>query len=251
MNAVLIEDEQRAMRNLFKLVNECNQELKVVAMLSSVAEAKTWFKQNEAPDVIISDIQLGDGKAFEIFDDLDRIPPVIFTTAYDEYAIKAFRNNGIDYLLKPFDPEDLEIALRKVKRNENDFSDEKLNRIASKLMGDKVSYKSRFMIKIGEKLKSVPTIDVACFYSIEGGTYILTNEKRNYNIDYTMDQLEEILDPIFFFRVNRKVITNYNSLDTIHMWSGSRLKIELKCNYNEEVVVSRERVKTFKKWLDR
>lgn len=254
MNLVIIEDEKRAARRIEALLKEINPDLNVLSILHSVQEANAWFDKNTLPDLIISDIQLGDGRAFDILESISELPPVIFTTAYDEYAIKAFKSNGIDYLLKPIDKAELARSIDKflkLKKADNPID---IQQLAAILNTERKVFKSRFMIKVGEKLKSVPSDEIACFYSLNGGTYIHTIEKRNYTIDYSMDQLDELMDERSFFRINRKLMISFNSIEAIHTWSGSRLRIELSCAISEledDMLVSRERVKEFKEWLDR
>jgi DNA-binding LytR/AlgR family response regulator len=251
MRAIIIEDEQRSAKRMRKLIEDSGRKINILTCLGSVQESNEWFGNNPLPDLIFSDIQLGDGSAFDVFEKLDKIPPVIFTTAYDEFALNAFKANGIDYLLKPIDPEELNNAIDKFlsfNQKEDTLSMEKIARLLQK---EEKSYKSRFIIKVGQKIRSVKSEEIACFYSMMKFTYLQTKQKRNYPIDYTLDQLEGVLDPEIFFRVNRKLIIHFNSIDEIHTWSGSRLKIVLLCNYDEDVVVSRDRVKEFKAWLDR
>jgi len=251
MKVIIIEDEDRAARYMRKLIGQSTHNLSVLTCLSSVSEALDWFGNNPLPDLVFSDIQLGDGTSFDIYKQLEKLPPVIFTTAYDEYALKAFKANGIDYLLKPVSPEELDAALDKFTsfRKEEQLTIDQISRLFS---SDRQNYKSRFMVKVGMKIKSIKSADVACFYSMAKATYLQTKQKRNYPIDYTLDQLAEVLEPGLFFRVNRKFIINFDFIKAIHTWSGSRLKIETACDYeDEDVVVSRDRVKEFKEWLDR
>ena len=231
MNLVIIEDEKRAARRIEALLKEINPDLNVLSILHSVQEANAWFDKNTLPDLIISDIQLGDGRAFDILESISELPPVIFTTAYDEYAIKAFKSNGIDYLLKPIDKAELARSIDKflkLKKADNPID---IQQLAAILNTERKVFKSRFMIKVGEKLKSVPSDEIACFYSLNGGTYIHTIEKRNYTIDYSMDQLDELMDERSFFRINRKLMISFNSIEAIHTWSGSRLRLELSMRY--------------------
>lgn len=254
MNLVIIEDEKRAARRIEMLLGEINSDLHISKVLHSVEEAKSWFGQNALPDLIISDIQLGDGRAFEILENIVELPPVIFTTAYDEYAIKAFKSNGIDYLLKPIDKDELSQSIDKFLKLNKGNTGIDIQHLAAILNNDQPSYKGRFMIKVGEKLKSVQSEDIASFYSLKGGSYLQTLEKRNYSIDYTLDQLDGLMDPSMFYRINRKLMINYKAISAIHTWSGSRLKVELTSTIPEledDMVVSRERVKDFKEWLDR
>jgi DNA-binding LytR/AlgR family response regulator len=254
MKVIIIEDEARAAKRLKSLVQELKPDLEIAFILQSLKESKEWFEVNELPDLIISDIQLGDGRVFEVLETIEALPPVIFTTAYDEFAIKAFKTNGIDYLLKPIDKDELSRAMDKFMNLNTQGSSLDIRQLAAMLKQDKLTFKSRFMIKVGEKLKSVPSDEIACFYSVGGDSYLKTNGLRNYSIDYTLDQLEDLVDPSSFFRINRKVILHYSNIDTIHTWSGSRLKVEPSCaidEFEDDIVVSRERVKEFKAWLDR
>ena len=252
MKAIIIEDEQRSAKRMRKLIEESGRQVNILTCLGSVQESNEWFQNNPLPDLVFSDIQLGDGNAFDIFSKMDKIPPVIFTTAYDEFALNAFKANGIDYLLKPIDPEELNNAIDKFlsfnRKADDTLSMEKIARLLQK---EEKAYKSRFIIKVGEKIRSIKAEEIACFYSMAKFTYLQNNQKRNFPIDYTLDQLEDMLDPRLFFRVNRKLIIHFDAMDEIHTWSGSRLKIVLLCNYDEDVVVSRDRVKAFKAWLDR
>jgi len=252
VKAIIIEDELRSAKRMRTLIEESNRDIEVLACLGSAQEAIDWFKSNPLPELVFSDIQLGDGTAFDVFEKMEKVPPVIFTTAYDEYALKAFKANGIDYLLKPIDSEELTSAIDKFlsynSKKDNDFT---MQEIAGLLRKDNHENKSRFIIKVGEKIRSIKTDDIFCFYSMMKGTYLQTKEKRNYPIDYTLDQLEGLLSDKDFFRVNRKLIVHFDSLNEIHTWSGSRLKIILHCNYDDDIVVSRDRVREFKRWLDR
>ncbi|RLD24097.1 MAG: DNA-binding response regulator [Bacteroidetes bacterium] len=251
MRAIIIEDEQRSAKRMRNLIEASGRNINIIACLGSVYESNDWFENNALPDLIFSDIQLGDGTAFDVFGKMQKIPPVIFTTAYDEFALIAFKANGIDYLLKPIDPEELNHAIDKFLSFNQKEDELSMDKIAKLLQKEDKIYKSRFIIKVGEKIKSVKTEEIACFYSMMKFTYLQTKQKRNYPIDYTLDQLEDTLDPRSFFRVNRKVVIHFDAIDEIHTWSGSRLKIVLLCNYDEDVVVSRDRVKEFKAWLDR
>jgi len=251
MRAIIIEDEHRSAKRMRNLIEASGRKVTILQCLGSVEESNSWFENNPLPDLIFSDIQLGDGSAFDVFSKMEQIPPVIFTTAFDEFALNAFKANGIDYLLKPIDPEELNQAIDKFLSFNPKGEKISIEKIAGLLQNSKKTYKSRFIIKVGQKIKSVKAEKIACFYSMMKATYLQTDQKRNYPIDYTLDQLEEILDPKIFFRVNRKLIIHFDAIDEIHTWSGSRLKIVLLCNYDEDIVVSRDRVKAFKDWLDR
>ena len=251
MNVLIIEDEKPAARRLARLLTELN--VSVSTMLHSVEEAVEWFQNNEHPDLIFLDIQLSDGLSFEIFDLVEVNSAIIFTTAYDEYALQAFKLNSIDYLLKPIDDEELESAVRKyqnLKPNHEqislDFEDIK------KLLVNPLEreYKKRFTIRLGQHLKIIIADEIECFYSENKGTYAATAEGRNYLLDTTLENLENELSPQIFFRVSRKFYVNINHIKDIISYTNSRLIIKLN-HYNEqEIIVSRERVRDFKLWLE-
>ncbi len=250
MNVLIIEDEKPAARRLDRMLQSLN--IEVNAMLHSVEESIVWFQTNEHPDLIFLDIQLSDGLSFEIFENIEIKSAIIFTTAYDEYALQAFKLNSIDYLLKPIDDDDLKIAVNKYKERASekqpvsiDFSDIK------RLLGSEQepAYKKRFTVKVGQHLKMIPIDAIECFYSENKGTYIHTSEGRDYLIDLTLEQLEKELEPQVFFRVNRKFYININAIIDMISYTNSRLQIKLKSYTEQEVIVSRERVRDFKDWL--
>ncbi|MDC6389422.1 LytTR family DNA-binding domain-containing protein [Maribacter sp. PR1] len=251
MNVIIIEDEKPAARRLGRLLSDLNVE--VTTMLHSVEESLSWFQENEHPDLIFLDIQLSDGLSFEIFDIVDVKSAIIFTTAYDEYALQAFKLNSIDYLLKPIDDEELESAVNKFrslkpesKKLSLDFEDIK------KLLVNPLEreYKKRFTAKVGQHLKIINADDVECFYSENKGTYAATSDGRNYLLDTTLENLEEELQPNTFFRVSRKFYVNINFIKDIISYTNSRLQIKLNSFSEQEIIVSRERVKDFKLWLE-
>lgn len=251
MNVIIIEDEKPAARRLSRLLLE--QGIEVATMLHSVEESIEWFEGNEHPDLIFLDIQLSDGLSFEIFDVIEVKSAIIFTTAYDEYALQAFKLNSIDYLLKPIDDEELETAVKKYRnfKPENqkisvDFNDIK-NLLVNPLERE---YKKRFTVKVGQHLKILNADDVECFYSENKGTYAATSDGRNYLLDTTLEQLEEELSPKKFFRVSRKFYVNINHIADIISYTNSRLQIKMGRFNEQEVIVSRERVKDFKLWLE-
>ena len=250
MNIIIIEDEKPSARRLVRMLREMNIEAQ--AMLHSVSESVEWFAENKHPDLILLDIQLSDGLSFEIFEQVEVNSAIIFTTAYDEYALKAFKLNSIDYLLKPIDQEELELAIDKFKKNKPDENNLQidLNQIKRLLVNplDK-NYKSRFTIRIGQHLKIIPTESIECFYSENKGTYIYTSDRRDYLIDSTLELLEGDLDPTKFFRVNRKFYVNLEAIKDIISYSNSRLQIILNTFNSHEIIVSRERVKDFKNWI--
>lgn len=250
MNIIIIEDEKPAARLLQRKVEKLG--LNVHTMLHSVEESLQWFQTNPHPDLIFLDIQLSDGLSFEIFEQIDIKSAVIFTTAYDEYALKAFKLNSIDYLLKPIDEDDLEVALNKYRQRNPEPQQLALDFETIKRMlvnpVDK-SYKKRFTVKIGQQLKVIPIEEVECFYSENKGTYVHTTDNRDYLLDQALEQLETELDPKDFYRVSRKFIIPMRAIKEIVLYSNSRLKVILPTYKGDEVIVSRERVSDFKEWI--
>jgi DNA-binding LytR/AlgR family response regulator len=250
MKIIIIEDEKPAARLLQRKVEKLG--LQVNTLLHSVEEAIQWFNNNTHPDLIFLDIQLSDGLSFEIFESIEIKSAVIFTTAYDEYALRAFKLNSIDYLLKPIDEDDLAIAISKFK---NQFQ----KSIVSNLDFDAIkrmlvnpidrTFKKRFTIKMGQQLKMVNIDEVECFYSENKGTYLHTFDNRNYLLDTTLELLETELDPKDFYRVSRKFIIPMRGIKEIQMHSNSRLKVILLSYKDDEIIVARERVNDFKDWL--
>ena len=250
MKIIIIEDEKPAARLLQRKVEKMG--LQVETLLHSVEEALLWFQKNDHPDLIFLDIQLSDGLSFEIFEKVDIKSAVIFTTAFDEYALRAFKLNSIDYLLKPIDEEDLEIAFNKFKSRNASLPNLSLDfETIKKMLVNPLEkeYKKRFTIKIGEHFKMIPIEEVACFYSENKGTYLHTLENRDYLLDLTLEQLETELNPKDFFRVSRKFIVPFKSIKDIVVYSNSRLKLILPSFKSDEIIVSRERVNDFKEWL--
>lgn len=251
MKAIIIEDEKPAARSLARILE--TQDVGVVAIIHSVEEAINWISENDQPDIGFFDIRLGDGLSFEIFDSLEIKFPVVFTTAYDEYAIKAFKVNSIDYLLKPIDEEEVGGALKKYNHLQGKTKDvnyiKELNKITQILNPN--AYKSRFTIKIGRKIKLINTVDVACFYSKDKASYIKTNNNKTHLIEFPLDKLEKMVDPNVFFRISRQFIINAESIEEIYTYSNSRLGIKLRNIPLEDIIVSREKVKLFKAWLER
>ncbi|HKJ05949.1 MAG TPA: LytTR family DNA-binding domain-containing protein [Flavobacteriaceae bacterium] len=247
MKVVIIEDEKPAARRLSRMLNDIG--LHPIAMLHTVSEAIDWFLNNEHPDLIFLDIQLADGLSFEIFDEVEIQSAIIFTTAYDQYALKAFKLNSIDYLLKPIDNEDLEVAVKKFKDLNNPTQNLDLGILKSLISTQENDYKKRFTVKVGQHLKMLKVAEIECFYSAHKATNIFTEDKRNFLIDDTLEVLETKLNPAQFFRVNRKFIVNINAIKDIISHSNSRLKLHLNNFNEEEIIVSRERVKDFKLWI--
>ena len=250
MNIIIIEDEKPAARLLQRKVEKLG--LEVNLMLNSVEESIAWFQNNSHPDLIFLDIQLSDGLSFEIFEAIDIKSAVIFTTAYDEYALRAFKLNSIDYLLKPIDEEELEIAVNKFKaRTTSQNISLDFDAIKRMLFNPtEKEYKKRFSVKIGTQLKVINVEEIECIYSENKGTYIHTLDNRNYLIDNSLEVIEKELNPNQFFRISRKFIIPLHSVKEIQMYSNSRLKIILPTYKDDEVIVAREKVSDFKTWID-
>jgi DNA-binding LytR/AlgR family response regulator len=249
MKVVIIEDEKPAARRLSRMLNDL--EIQPVAMLHSVEEAINWFNDNEHPDLLFLDIQLSDGLSFEIFDEIEVKSAIIFTTAYDEYALKAFKLNSIDYLLKPIDADELKNAISKYKQFQNSSIETafSMQQLESIIYPKQKIFKKRFAVKIGQHIKLISVATIECFCSENKSTHIQTINNRSYSIDESLEDLEAKLSPELFFRVSRKYFVNINAIKDIVSYTNSRLKIILN-NYNEsEIIVSRERVKDFKNWL--
>ncbi|RAR70102.1 LytR/AlgR family response regulator transcription factor [Flavobacterium aciduliphilum] len=251
MKIVIIEDEKPAARLLQRKLEKLGWH--VSQLLHSVQEAVAWFSEHRHPDLIFLDIQLSDGLSFEIFDKIPIQSAVIFTTAYDEYALRAFKLNSIDYLLKPIDDQELECAIKKYQSIATSKINMPLDFEAIKqmfLQSTQKVYKKRFSIKIGNQLKMIPIEDIECFFSENKGTYIHTFENRDYLIEYTLEQLESEVDATTFFRVSRKYLISLHAIREIQLHSNSRLKVQLKSFSEDEIIVSREKVHDFKNWLN-
>ena len=246
IKTVIIEDEKPAARKLERLIS-LFPDLEVVAILHSVEEGLEWFQNNAHPDLIFSDIVLGDGLSFDIFEKIPTRSFMIYTTAFDQYTLKAFKLNSIDYLLKPIMEEDLEKAINKFKSFLPSESASNSLEIKSLIKDDKQKL-SRILVKIGYNLKIIQTDEVSCFYSENKIVYLQTKE-RNYPTDFTLDELQELLDEKKFFRVNRQFMINSNFIKNIH--TSPYYKVEMEFQPEEEITVSRDRVKDFKDWLSK
>lgn len=255
MITLIVEDEKLAAERLIELISKYDSRIVVKKVLDSVEKSVEWFNSNPHPDIVFMDIQLADGLSFEIFEKTKVKSPIIFTTAYDKYTIRAFKVNSVDYLLKPIDYEDMAAAIDKYRldfgpKTKKEF---KLDvEIYDKLINQFVHpYKNRFVVKVGLHIRSIPVEEIDYFYVLEKSTFICTKEGKNYAIDYYLDQLEKLIDPQLFFRISRKFIINLNAIKDIIAYSNSRLKIVLRIPPDEDAIVSREKVKDFKNWLDR
>ncbi len=255
MKVVIIEDEILAADRLEKSIKELDNSIEVVKRLTSVSESKKWLNENSNFDLIFLDIQLSDGISFSIFEDVKISSPIIFTTAYDQYAIQAFKLNSVDYLLKPIRKSDLKDALQKFEQIRTSYLKqiENLFEYFKDQNENKENYKSRFLIQFGQKLKKVETENIAFFYALEKNVFLTTFENEHFPIDYSLDNLEEIVSPKLFFRINRKLLININAIKNMIPYSRSRIKIDLKPSAPAliEAIVSVERTSDFKKWLDK
>lgn len=253
MKVLIIEDEPHAATRLQKVLQQVDASIEVVDKIDSVKGAIGWLTSHPEPELIFMDIQLGDGLSFSIFEQVDIGCPVVFTTAYDEYALKAFKVNSIDYILKPVDPDDIQATLDKHKKlglSKPDTS-AMFGSIQSALDSLTRKSKSRFVVKVGEHLKTIAIEDILYFYSQDKVTFCLTKENRNVILDYSLEQIQEMVDQERFFRINRKYLISEYACTDIVTYLNSRLKLTLKGSDDKDIVVARERVQEFKVWLDR
>lgn len=244
MKIVIIEDEPLAQEELTRLINKCFPSFEVLAILDSVESSVEWFKKNCA-DLIFMDIQLSDGISFDIFEQVEVKTPIIFTTAYDSYAIRAFEVNGIGYLLKPIVEADFVKSVEKL----NAHSSNQMEQLLAMLQSTK-TYKNRLSVKLGDKYMTIEMSNIAYFYAEERVTFVVTKQNRRHIIDYTLETLEPMLDPHIFFRITRGCITSISSIESVSKYFNSRLKIKLEPIFEGELLISRVRVPAFLKWFD-
>lgn len=255
MKILIVEDEELAVKKLHKMLISMDKEIEVMANTDSIASSVEWLENNDKPDLILMDIELLDGQSFEIFNQVEVKSPVIFTTSYDEYALKAFKVNSVDYLLKPIQKEDLAAALDKYKKMFVSTAtatppinmDELVKELQQKLQPKE--FRKRFLVKNVQKLVSIEIEDIAYFYSDGRLNFFKTNDNKKYVVDYTMDEMEEMLDPEKYFRISRSFYVSINSVEQIHDYFGNRLILTLKPAVDKEALVSREKVTEFKKWM--
>jgi len=251
MKILIVENEIPAADRIVRLVKKLDKSAIVIGIEETVEGAISFLQGESKPDLILMDIQLDDGLCFEIFETIRVDTPVIFTTAYDEYTLKAFKVNSVDYLLKPIDEESLKEALGKYRKLYADKSPFKTD--FRQLMNEfRNQFKSRFLIKIGDKFKSIPVKEISHFHICEKNVFLMDFQNIDYGIDYSLDQLQTLLDPRKFFRINRDCIVNIDAITLIYSYSSSRLQLTLRNKEKSELfVVSRERVGDFKRWNDR
>ncbi len=251
MRILIVENEMPAAERIIRLLKKTDRSVFVMGIVETVEEAINRLQKQPQPDLILMDIQLDDGLCFEIFDTISVDIPVIFITAYDEYTLKAFKVNSIDYLLKPVSEESLRTALAKHRKlySYNYPSQWQFNQLLQEFRNQ---YKTRFLIKAGNRYRSVSVREISHFQIIQRNVFLLGFSGKGYDIDYTLEQLEGILDPRKFFRINRECIVSINAIEIIHRYSSSRLQLTLKNREkNDLFIVSRDKVADFKKWIDR
>lgn len=251
MKVLIIEDEAPAFRRLQKLLEEADPEVEIVEVFDGVKETVKYMQNHSAPDLIFMDIQLSDGISFEIFDQVDISKPVIFTTAFDEYMLRAFKVNSIDYLLKPINKDDLMRSLHKYKSLKKELAGDTPN-IQQLLQGirlDDKKFKNRFLVKMGEKLISVETDNIACFLTKNGVVYLVTKAGKKYLMDLTLDEIVKDLNPDKYYRVNRQYIMGYDSITAVHKLGKGKLLIDCSFEHDEQIIVSSEKSAAFKSWL--
>jgi two-component system LytT family response regulator len=254
MNVLIIEDEKAASGRLVAMLNAADPSIAILAVIDSIEDSVTWLMSHDEPDVIFADIQLSDGICFEIFRKVRPRSAVIFTTAYDEYALEAFKVNSVDYLLKPLDPEALAKSLDKYRAMKNIFTRGAADTLASLLSHldrKEKGYRTRFLVKSGQGMKPVDVGDAAYFTIDSQLVFLVTRDQRRYLVEYTLDDLEKSLDPGQFFRINRQMIVSLESVSAIRPYFNSRLKLDLVPAHAAEVLVSRNKTAEFRNWLER
>lgn len=252
MKFLIIEDEKPNANRLKKIVEQLDSTFQVVDILDTVGGAITWFNQNPHPDIVLMDIRLADGLSFEIFDQVKISSAVIFTTAYDEYALQAFKVNGVDYLLKPVEKDELEAAINKVNRNPiSAASDPYLNELLSFIKQKDVRYRSRFLFPYKDGYKTINVADISLIYSEDKNTHLVLTNGTLQLATQTMEELEEQLDPEQFFRANRQYIINISGIESIHNHFHGKLKVVIRNQTQYEILISKEKAPLFKQWLDR
>ncbi|MDC1516169.1 LytTR family DNA-binding domain-containing protein [Cyclobacteriaceae bacterium] len=248
-NTVIIEDEPLVANHIEKLLDSLDTDIQVTAKLDSVLGAIDWLNQNKC-DLIISDVQLGDGLSFEIFQAINNTTPIIMVTAYDQYAVRAFKENSVDYLLKPVTNEELQLAIQKFQDSEIKAFD--IEGILNGYLFNKKAYQRRFLVNTGKKLDSITEDEIAYFYSDERYTILVSHEGKKFILNQTMMEIESKLDPAKFFRINRKIITSFLAVDEIQLFSKSKINLKLKPapSFSPSVIVSSLKMTSFKKWLN-
>lgn len=253
IKALIIEDEKLAAEHLQNQINRNHPDIKIIDITGSISNSVNWLNNNSMPDLIFLDIQLSDGLSFEILNRVNITCPIIFTTSYEEYALKAFKVNSIDYLLKPVNEQDLSFAINQfmsqsIKEKPDPAFKYKVEKMMDMLTNQ---FKTRFIVNVGVHIRSIEVEKINCFYSLEKATYLLEDKGKSYDINYSLEQLEELVDLRLFFRVNRKYLININSISDIISYSKRRLKIIVDNVKDDDILVSRSRISDFKNWLER
>ncbi|MVM28629.1 response regulator [Spirosoma sp. HMF4905] len=256
MNVLIVEDEELAVRKLTKLLQDVDPTLQIVGTTASVRASVAWLQENPAPDLILMDIELADGQSFEIFEQTSVESPIIFTTSYDEYALKAFKVNSIDYLLKPIKRQELEASLAKQRRMLTQpvvepMGTATINALVQQLRQQiqPAEYRKRFLVKHLSQWLPIDVADIAYFYSEDGVSLFRTRTNQKFSVDYTLDELEAMLEPTQFFRANRQFVVEITAVQQVHSYFNNKLKLTLRPTPDDEVLVSRERAMEFKKWM--
>ncbi|MDX2000935.1 MAG: LytTR family DNA-binding domain-containing protein [Chitinophagales bacterium] len=250
MRILIVEDEQPAARQLTRMLMEYEPDVHILDVLDSVENTVKWFQNFPPPQLVFMDIQLADGLSFDIFLQTNVSAPVIFTTAFDQYTLKAFKVNSIDYLLKPIDPTELKQALQKFKNLQpaNAFDKSMFNELLQAVKQHK--YKERFLVKTGQQLYYIPTSEILYAFAEEGMVFLVGRDGKKHAVDHTMEALEASIDPLVFFRINRTYIIRHDAIKKIHHYFNGRLKLDVLHAEKHEVIVSREKAASFKQWLD-
>lgn len=251
-NALIIEDEAPAARRLQSLLQEVAPQWQIMEVIDNIEDTVGWLKSHQMPQLIFMDIQLADGLSFSIFEQVTIKTPIIFTTAYDEYAIKAFQVNSIDYLLKPIDKDKLQKSIKKFEElhQKQELTTPNIEQLLHFLQDKSQDYKNRFLVKMGERLIPIEQQEIAYFMAEDKIVLLVTHQNKKFAIDYTLDRLENLLNPTYFFRLNRKFFVRFDAIQQIHSYFNGKLKIDILPNPNTDVVVSRDKSSSFKDWLD-
>ena len=251
LRILIIEDEEPAAKRLLKMIREIEPAIELLDSIETVSAAIKWFMENDPPDLVFSDIQLADGTSFDIFKEVKLICPVIFITAYDQYAIDAFKLNSIDYLLKPLKKDELLAAITKFKKTRPaEVPSFDINKLLQAYNPKNQPYKTRFIVRYGEHIKTIQTDELAYFYTEDKVNFLTTHEGKRFAIDFNLDTLETLLDPKLFFRINRQFIVSISSIAEMFAYTKGRVLIKLKPPAKQETIVSTERSADFKTWLD-
>jgi two-component system response regulator LytT len=256
LKVLIIEDEIPAQRLLKETLQEVAITTEVIGCLNSIKSAVAWFQNNEHPDIVLLDIQLSDGLSFDIFKQVNIESLIIFTTAYDEYAIQAFKVNSLDYLLKPIEKDELQTAFEKYNQYNKQYIQEQNSNIdfkelASLIKSEKPNYRKRFLIQSNESFFHLPVEDIALFYSMQGITFAVTFEKREYSVNFSLENLKDQLQPDNFFKINRQFIVNIDAIKRVHSYFNGKLKLEIKPSHAEDVIIGKDKAASFKRWMDR